>query len=94
MEEYPNTDCPYNLHLVLDSRACDRLTGMTTFSDNTAWFGGAIFNREVPAPYSDDEELEDFEASVITYPDDTVFVGNSAEVTSACSKFCEEVCCT
>lgn len=79
---------------MFESRVCNRLTGMTTFSENTAWNGGAIFNREVPAPYSDDEELEGFEASVITYPDDTVFIDNRAEVTAVCSKFCEDFSCT
>lgn len=35
---------------------------------------------EVPPSYFDDEELEDYETPVITYPDDTVFIDNSAEV--------------
>lgn len=59
------------------------MTGSTTFSENKAWYGGAIFNREVAPSYYDDEELEDFEESVITYPDDTVFTDNKAEVRSS-----------
>lgn len=85
---------PYILYPVFESRAYNRLTGMTAFTENRAWNGGAIFNREVPAPYDDDEEIEDFEASVITYPNDTVFINNSAEVRAVCSKFCQDVSCT
>ncbi|CAM9305642.1 unnamed protein product, partial [Ectocarpus fasciculatus] len=48
------------------------LTGSTNFTDNWAYWGGAIF--------TDDGDVEDNEpASVTTFPDDTVFEGNSAE---------------
>ncbi|CAM9245203.1 unnamed protein product [Ascophyllum nodosum] len=53
--------------------------GSTTFSDNRAWYGGAIFNREIAPPSFDDEEIEGYETPTITFPTDTVFSGNSAE---------------
>ncbi|CAM9245631.1 unnamed protein product [Ascophyllum nodosum] len=37
------------------------LTGQTTFSNNAAWFGGAIYNRINPPSYFDDEEIEDYD---------------------------------
>lgn len=58
----------------------NRLTGSTTFSENNAWYGGAMYNMEIPPSYYDDEELEDYETPVIVYPIDTVFIDNSAEV--------------
>lgn len=56
-----------------------RLTGSTTFSSGYALNGGAI--------YTDDGDVEDgVAASTTTYPDDTVFVDNAAEVPrSLCS---------
>ena len=62
------------------SRTCNRLTGQTTFSNNGAWFGGAIYNRKDAPSYFDDEEIEDYETPVITFPDDTVFIDNTATV--------------
>eukprot|EP00903_Cladosiphon_okamuranus_P012904 g12048.t1 len=44
------------------------LTGSTTFKDNRAYWGGAIFNDELDEPFS-----------TIAYPDGTIFLGNTAE---------------
>ncbi|CAN0280934.1 unnamed protein product [Ectocarpus fasciculatus] len=46
-----------------------RLIGSTTFRENGAWWGGAIY----------------FTDSVTTFPDDTVFEGNTADA------FCPDV---
>ena len=62
---------------------CNRLTGPTTFSENSAWFGGAIFNKEIPL----DDDEQDYEIPVITFPDDVVFLDNSATVRSWCVEF-------
>ena len=62
------------------SRTRNRLTGQTTFSNNAAWFGGAIYNRINPPSYFDDEEIEDYETPVIMFPDDTIFTDNRATV--------------
>ena len=67
--------------------------GSTTFSDNRAWYGGAIFNREIAPPSFDDEEIEGYETPTITFPTDTVFSGNSAEVsTFTCQLSNQNVC--
>ena len=44
----------------------NRLTGTTTFSNNRAYYGGAIYYRS--------------DSSTVTYPDDTIFDGNTASV--------------
>ena len=44
-----------------------RLTGETTFEDNGAFRGGAIFSDDDPA-------------ATTTFPADTVFINNTAEV--------------
>lgn len=50
-----------------------RLMGSTTFRENTAYEGGAI--------YTDDSSVANGEAaSVTTFPDDTVFEDNRADV--------------
>lgn len=49
--------------------------GSTNFTGNSAYWGGAI--------YTDDGDVEDDEpASTTTLPVDTVFEGNSAEVSA------------
>ena len=63
------------------SRTFNRLTGQTTFSNNGARSGGAIYNRNVPPSYLNDDEIEDYETPMITlFPDDTVFTDNRATV--------------
>ena len=58
----------------------ERMEGSTTFSENRANWGGAIMNVETSSGrYADDDE-EEFEIPTITFPDDTVFINNSAEV--------------
>eukprot|EP00904_Undaria_pinnatifida_P002910 jgi/Undpi1/1261/HiC_scaffold_109.g14175.m1 len=50
----------------------------TTFSDNYAYFGGAIYNSATARqPFADDDE--EFEVPTIAYPDDTVFTDNKGE---------------
>ncbi|CAM9828624.1 unnamed protein product [Pylaiella littoralis] len=48
------------------------LTGSTTFRDNAAYWGGAIYN-------DDGNEEEGTSAATTTFPADTVFDGNRAE---------------
>lgn len=48
-----------------------RLMGSTTFKENSAYEGGAI--------YTDDGSADEA-ASVTTFPDDTVFEDNNADV--------------
>ena len=64
------------------SRTYNRLTGQTTFSNNAAWFGGAIYNRKNISSFFDDEEIEAYEVPIITFPDDTVFADNRAIVSA------------
>lgn len=55
----------------------NRLTGPTAFTNNWAWRGGAIFNSEIDLGAGDDGV---YTIPVLTYPDDTVFEDNTAEV--------------
>lgn len=50
-----------------------RLKGSTTFQENWAYQGGAIYT-------SDGDEEDGIPAAITTFPDDTVFEGNRAEV--------------
>lgn len=57
-----------------------RFEGPTAFTSNRANLAGAIFNRvEIYEKY---DEGEDYQIPVITYPDNTVFEGNIANVSS------------
>lgn len=50
-----------------------RLTGSTTFRENGAFRGGAIYN-------DDGDEEDGIPAATTSFPEDTVFEGNDAEV--------------
>jgi len=52
----------------------DRLTGATSFTNNGAYKGGAIY-------YTGDDD------TTTTYPADTIFEGNSAEVSLLLERF-------
>lgn len=58
---------------------CIRLTGSTTFKDNAAYWGGAIYNT---ANFGSgfNGSGSDFPISITSFPDDTVFENNTAEV--------------
>lgn len=59
-----------------------RFAGSTTFKDNWAYIGGAIFNR-YPEDSSDTQSDEPYTTPTITFPEDPadlVFEGNEASV--------------
>lgn len=74
------------LPFCLPGKFCDpshiRLEGSTTFSNNRAFHGGGIYNSVYRNSYLTPEE-ESYTIPTIAYPDDIVFVDNSAEVSSA-----------
>lgn len=72
---------PHHRFSPVYSSACscidNRLTGSTTFRGNTAYWGGAIYSGDI-FTLDDDPPL-----TTTTYPDDAVFIDNSAEVRRA-----------
>lgn len=56
-----------------------RLTGSTTFQDNVAYWGGAIYNTDEDGT-GFNSLVDGLPVSVTTFPDDTVFDGNRADV--------------
>ena len=58
---------------------CARLTGSTTFKENVAYWGGAIYNTDRDGT-GFVASVSDLPVSVTTFPDDTVFEGNFADV--------------
>lgn len=64
--------------------ATNRLEGATSFTNNWAYVGGSIFNQETETSYFELYGDGDYTAPTITYPDDTVFEGNEAEVKKYC----------
>lgn len=57
----------------------DRLKGPTTFQQNFALWGGAIYNQLLPSLFNADSRFT-YKTPVLAYPDDTIFEDNSAQV--------------
>lgn len=66
---------------VLYKKKNGRLEGSTTFSNNSGGWGGAIFNAKAETEWYPEEKFT-YKMPVISYPDDTVFSGNIANVSS------------
>lgn len=57
-----------------------RLRGSNTFRKNDAYWGGAIFNNPFGDTLFNFEQVEETPASVVRFPKETVFDGNTAKV--------------
>lgn len=69
-------------HGTFARRSCppNSMEGPTTFLANSANWGGAIMNVETQNGRYADDDAEEVEVPTISYPDDTVFINNSAQV--------------
>lgn len=58
---------------------CARLTGSTTFKDNGAYWGGAIYNTDEDGQ-GFNRNVDGLPVSITTFPDGTIFENNRADV--------------
>lgn len=83
---HPLVPTPYRVSSLLFKRQTNpfiatngRLEGSTAFTNNSGGWGGAIFNAKAETDWYPEKKFR-YKMPVITYPDDTVFSGNIANV--------------
>lgn len=60
------------------------MEGPTAFVANRAHWGGAIMNVETSNGRDADDDVQEVKVPTISYPDDTAFINNSADVSDCC----------